>query len=151
MKIRDAKIISKYAERVVKRDTKRLKTEDWLIIGSELNVKNELKPAICRRIVNTNIELANKRILDILERNGINTDKPFEIYEEALKIAKSKENSSDLIKIADRYTELLDLKPQKVTISESRQQIDYSNMLPEKHKQTISTTKTIQKDSNDSE
>lgn len=144
MKIRDAKIISKYAERVVKRDTKRLKTEDWLIIGSELNVKNELKPAICRRIVNTNIELANKRILDILERNGINTDKPFEIYEEALKIAKSKENSSDLIKIADRYTELLDLKPQKVTISESRQQIDYSNMLPEKTKKTISTTKTVQ-------
>ena len=92
----------------------------------------------------SNIELANNKILDILTRNGIDHDKPLKIYNEAYEIAKNKENSGDLIKIADRYTELLDMKPQKVQISETRKEIDYSNMLPNEVKRTISTTKNIE-------
>lgn len=142
---RDIKIINNYALKVVEKDKKQLNWNDWKFIGREIkSTGDKLKPVIAKRVVMSNLELANNRILDILSRNGIDHDKPLKIYNEAYEIAKNKENSGDLIKIADRYTELLDMKPQKVQISETRKEIDYSNMLPEQVKRTISTSKTLE-------
>ena len=36
------------------------------------------------------------------------------------------------------------MKPQKVQISETRKEIDYTNMLPEQVKRTISTSKSVE-------
>lgn len=144
MKILDAKLINNYANRVLQRQTTKLNKDDWNIIASDLLPEHKLRPFIAKKKVMSNIEIANRRIMDILNKNGINENTPFELLNEATKIAKEKQNSSDLIKIAKELVEIQDLKPQKVTISESRQQIDYSNMLPEKTKKTISTTKTVQ-------
>ena len=146
MKILDAKLINNYAQRVLERQTTKLNKEDWNIIASDLLPEHRLKTLIAKKKVMSNIEIANRRILDILAKNNINENTPFELLNEARDIARKKENSSDLIKIAKELVEIQDLKPQKVTISESRQQIDYTNMLPEKTKQTISTTKTVNND-----
>jgi hypothetical protein len=144
MNYRDLRIIANYVDRVIKRDKKQLKYEDWVYVGKDIKAnKDEFKPLIAKRVVMSNLELANNKIIDALTRAGIDTDKPLKIYNEAYEIAKNKENSGDLIKIADRYTELLDMKPQKVQISETRKEIDYSNMLPEQVKRTISTSKSV--------
>ena len=145
MVFRDLQIINKYAETCVKKKKKQLVKEDWQYIGSEIKATSDkLKPIIARRVVMSNLELANKRILDVLQKNGINEDKPLKIYEEAYNIAKNKENSGDLIKIADRYTELLDMKPQKVQYSETRKEINYDNMLPEQVTKKISINKSVE-------
>lgn len=145
MNLRDIKIVSNYVNRVIERDKKQLNYDDWKYIGKDIKTNRpEFNPVIAKRVIMSNLELANNKVIDALIRNGIDTDKPLKIYDEAYQIAKSKENSGDLIKIADRYTELLDMKPQKVQISETRKEIDYSNMLPEQVKRTISTSKTIE-------
>ena len=145
---RDAKIINNYAHYVVKKDNKLLNKQDWNIIGQDLIPNDKIRPYYTKKIVMSNLELANKRILDVLSKNNIDENKPLKIYEEAYNIAKNKENSGDLIKIADRYAELLDMKPQKVQYSETRKEINYDNMLPEQVTKKITTSKTIDNDEN---
>jgi len=144
MRLRDAKIIDRYAHYVVKKDNKLLNKQDWNIIGQDLIPNDKIRPYYTKKIVMSNLELANKRILDVLSRNGIDENKPLKIYEEAYNIAKNKENSGDLIKIADRYTELLDMKPQKVQYSETRKQIDYNDMLPEQVTKRVTVNKSVE-------
>jgi len=152
MNYRDAKIIRNYAKKVVELDKKQLKYDDWVEIGKDITSNNErIKAAISKRIVMNNLELANKSIVDLLIKNDIKPERALNIYKEAEEIARNKENSADLIKIADRYVELHDLKPQKVQISETRKEIDYTNMLPNEVKKTISTTKTIENKQNSDE
>jgi len=143
MTLRDHKIISNYARYVIEHDRKLLNRNDWKIIGKDLKTTEKLRPFLTRKIIMSNIETANKTITDLLIANGIKPERAFDLYKEAEQIARNKENSGDLIKIADRYTELHDLKPQKVTYTEQRKEIDYSNMLPNKVTKTISTTKNI--------
>lgn len=143
MRYLDAKIINNYAKRVLQRKTTKLNKLDWDIIGKDLIKNDKTRAFYSKKIVMSNIELANKRVMAILESNGINENTPFELLNKAKDIAISKDNSSDLIKIARELIELQDLKPQKVQISETRKEIDYTNMLPEQVSKTISTTKTI--------
>ena len=146
---RDLQIINNYAETCVKKKKKQLVWDDWKYIGKDIKATSDkLKPVIAKRVVMSNLELANKRILDVLQKAGIDENKPLKIYEEAYNIAKNKENSGDLIKIADRYTELLDMKPQKVQYSETRKQIDYNNMLPEQVTKKITTSKNVNNSEN---
>lgn len=145
LNFRNAKIIANYAKRVIELNKKRLETKDWAIIGKDIKTnREELKPIIAKRVVMSNLELANSKIMDLLIQNDIKPERALNLYKEAEEIARNKENSSDLIKIADRYVELHDLKPQKVQISETRKEIDYSNMLPNEVRKTISTTKSIE-------
>ena len=139
---RDAKIIKEYAEFVVKHKRKRLTNDDWRIIGKDLKTTTKLRHHLTRKIVMSNLELANQTILNILTRNGIDQDKPFKLYNEAERIAKSKENSKDLISIADRYVELLDMKPKHTQTSIETQQVSYVSMLEDGNKGKITATKT---------
>jgi len=149
---RNAKIIANYAKRVIELNKKRLETKDWAIVGKDIKTdKEHLKPVIAKRVIMSNLELANSKIMDLLIQNDIKPERALNIYKEAEEIARNKENSADLIKIADRYVELHDLKPQKVQISETRKEIDYTNMLPNEVKKTISTTKTIENKQNSDE
>ena len=143
MNLRDAKIISKYADYVVKCDRKLLNKDDWNIIGSELKTTDKLRPLITRKIVMSNLELANNRILEILSRNGITSDKPFELYKEAEAIAKEKQNSKDLITIADRYTDLLDLKPKQQQQMQQTEQISFTKMLDSVENAKITANREI--------
>lgn len=149
---RDIKIIKNYAKRVIERDKKQLSYDDWKIIGQDIKTDNEkIKPVIAKRIIMSNLEIANKTITDLLLANDIKPERALNLYKEAETIARNKENSGDLIKIADRYTELHDLKPQKVTYTEQRREVDYTNMLPNQVKKTISTTKTLDNSIKDKE
>ena len=143
MTLRDHKIIKDYAKYVIEHDRKLLNKADWRIIGKELKTTDKLRPFLTKKIIMSNLEIANKTITDLLIANDIKPERALDLYKEAEKIARNKENSGDLIKIADRYTELHDLKPQKVTYTEQRKEIDYSNMLPNEVKKTITTSKTL--------
>jgi len=138
--LRQLHVIGNYARRCVERNTKLLNKNDWNIIGRNIKTTDKLRPFIAKKIIMANLEKANDKIIDILIKNGISENKPFEIYALAQQIAERKENSGDLIKIADRYIELHDLKPQKVQITESRRTVDYDKLLPETKTQTVSTT-----------
>lgn len=143
------KTIKNYAKRVIERDTKKLNREDWIIIGKDITTnKEKLRPFLAKKQVMSNLEIANKAILDLLIQQDIKPERALGLYKEAEEIARTKENSGDLIKIADRYVELHDLKPQKVTISETRQgnSPDYNDLL--KHKQTVTITKTVNSSDN---
>ena len=141
---RDIKIIRNYAQRVIERDKKQLVYEDWKFIGKDIKTDNEkIKPVIAKRIIMSNLDLANKTITDLLLKNDIAPERALNLYKEAENVARGKDNSGDLIKIADRYIELLDIKPQKVTYTEQRREVDYVNMLPNQVKKTISTTKSL--------
>ena len=140
VKHRDLKIINNYAKRVIKRDTKKLNKDDWNEIGKDIIPNERIRAYYTKKIVMSNLELANSKILDLLNKAGISASKPLEIYKEAYKIAKEDKDVKELIKIADRYIELHDLKPQKVNITETRKTVDYDKLLPETKTQTISTT-----------
>jgi len=144
MRYIDAKIIKNYAKRVIERNTKLLNKDDWNIIGKDLIKNDKTRAFYSKKIVMSNLELANNKIIEMLINNDIKPERALNLYKEAENIARTKENSGDLIKIADRYVELHDLKPQKVQISETRKDIDYTNMLPTEVKKTISTTKSIE-------
>jgi len=149
---RDIKIIKNYAQRVIERDKKQLVYDDWKFIGKDIKTDNEkIKPVIAKRIIMSNLDLANKTITDLLLANDINPERALNLYKEAEGIARDKQNSGDLIKIADRYTELHDLKPQKIQYSETRKDIDYNNMLPQQVSKTISTTKALDNSIKDKE
>ena len=142
MEWRNIRIIKNYAQRCIEKDKKQLNYDDWVIIGKDIKTNYPLiRPKIAKRIIMSNLELANKTILDLLLKNDIKAERGLNLLKEAEKIARTKENSKDLIAIADRYIDLHDLKPAKVKITESRQtnNIDYEGLT--KVKQTISTTK----------
>ena len=143
MTLRDHKIIKDYAKYVIQHDRKLLNKTDWTIIGKELKTTDKLRPFLTRKIIMSNIETANQTITQLLLSNDIKPERALNLYKEAESIARDKQNSGDLIKIADRYTELHDLKPQKVTYTEQRREVDYVNMLPNQVKKTISTTKSL--------
>ena len=143
MQLRDHKIIKNYAKYVVENDRKLLNKADWNIIGAELKTTNKLRPFITRKIVMSNIEVANKTITDLLIKQGIKPDRGMKVLKIAEAIAIKNKNSSDLIKVAKEYNLLHDLMPNKVKITESRRTSpDYEGLLPLKETvtQTISTT-----------
>jgi len=140
MRILEAKLINNYAKQVIERNTTKLNKKDWNIIADGLLPESKVKTFYAKKIIMSNIDIANSRILDLLNKAGISASKPLEIYEEAYKIAKTNQDVKELIKIADRYIELHDLKPQKIQITESRKSVDYDKLLPETKTQTISTT-----------
>ncbi len=144
MNLRDIKIISNYVERVIKRDKKQLNYEDWKYIGKDIKTnKPEFSPVIAKRVVMSNLELANNKIIDALTRNGIDIDKPLSIYNEAYEIAKTKENSKDLITIADRYVDLLDMKPKNQQQTQQTEQISFTKMLDSGEKAKITAKREI--------
>jgi hypothetical protein len=143
MNMREAKIISNYANYVVKNNRKQLNKTDWNIIGANLKTTTKLRPYLTRKIVMSNIELANNKILDILSRNGIDVDKPLKIYNEAYEIAKSKENSKDLISIADRYVDLLSLKPKQEQIQTQTETISFNKMLETGETAKVTATREV--------
>ena len=148
MQHRDVQIISKWAKYVIKHKRKLLNKDDWRIIGSDLKTTDKLRPFITRKIIMSNIDVANQTLINILTRNGITEDKPFEIYEKARKIAEVKENSRDLITIADRYTELLDLKPKHTETHTQTEKVSYIGMLESGQKGKLTATKTIKQANN---
>jgi hypothetical protein len=143
MRILEAKIINRYADKVLQRNTTKLNKNDWNEIGKDLIPNDKTRSFYSKKIVMSNIEVANSRILAILSNNGIDENKPFQLLKKAEEIAISKDNSGDLIKIAKELIEIQDLKPQKIQYSETRKDIDYNNMLPQQVSKTISTTKSL--------
>lgn len=148
MYYRDIQIINNYADRILEKKSKLLNWDDWKIIGRDIKTVNEsIKPAIAKRIVMSNIETANQRVLAILAKNNISENTAFEILNDALKIAKEKENSSDMIKIAKELIEIQDMKPNKVKVTETRQIT--SNLQSNFDKASGETRKiTVQRDVN---
>ena len=143
MKLRDHKIIGKYARYVVDNDRKLLNKADWRIIGAELKTTDKLRPFITRKIIMSNIEIANKTITDLLISQGIKPDRGMKVLKIAESIAIKNKNSADLIKVAKEYNLLHDLMPQRVKFTESRRSSpDYEGLLPPKETvtQTVSTT-----------
>jgi hypothetical protein len=143
MRYLEAKIINNYANRVIARKTTLLNKDDWNIIGQGLIKNDKTRAFYSKKIVMSNIEIANSRIMAILQTNGIDENKPFQLLKKAEEIAINKENSGDLIKIAKELIEIQDLKPQRVQISEQHKSIDYTNMIPNKVTKTISMTKSL--------
>ena len=144
MEWRNIRIIKNYAQRCIERDKKQLNYDDWVIIGKDIKTQYPLiRPKIAKRIIMSNLELANKTILDLLLKNDIKPERGLNVLKEAETIARIHQSSGDLIKIADRYLDLHDLKPAKVKVTESRtsNNIDYETLT--KVKQTISTTKKL--------
>ena len=143
---RDLRIIKNYAQRCVEKDKKQLNYKDWTEIGKDIKTQYPLiRPKIAKRIVMSNLELANKTILDLLLKNDIKAERGLNLLKEAENIARTKENSKDLIAIADRYIDLHSLKPNKVKITESRtNNIDYEGL--SRVKQTVTTSKDVDND-----
>ena len=145
MHLEQTKTIKNYAKRVLERDTKMFNKKDWTIIGEHLNIKpkfERLRPIIAKRQVMDQLELANKTVIDLLLKADIQPNRGLNLLKEAENIARTKENSKDLIAIADRYIDLHDLKPAKIKITESRSNnIDYEGLT--KVKQTISTVQSV--------
>ena len=148
MRILEAKLVNNYANRVIQRNTTKLNKNDWNIIAGDLLPESKVKTFYAKKIVMSNIDLANKRIMDILNQNNITENTPFELLNKAREIAENKENSSDLIKIAKELIEIQDLKPQKVQYSETRKEINYDNMLPEQVTKKITTSKNVNNSEN---
>ena len=147
MEWRNIRIIKNYAQRCIERDKKQLNYDDWVIIGKDIKTQYPLiRPKIAKRIIMSNLELANKTILDLLLKNDIKPERGLNVLKEAETIARTNQSSGDLIKIADRYLDLHDLKPAKIKVTESRtsNSIDYETLT--KVKQTISTTKKLDND-----
>ena len=141
---RNLRILKNYAVKVLEKDSKRLVYKDWVEIGKDIKTQYPLiRPKIAKRIIMSNLELANKTILDLLLKNDIKPERGLNVLKEAETIARTNQSSGDLIKIADRYLDLHDLKPAKVKVTESRtsNNIDYETLT--KVKQTISTTKKL--------
>ena len=141
---RNLRILKNYAVKVLEKDSKRLVYKDWVEIGKDIKTQYPLiRPKIAKRIIMSNLELANKTILDLLLKNDIKPERGLNVLKEAETIARTNQSSGDLIKIADRYLDLHDLKPAKIKITESRtnNSIDYETLT--KVKQTISTTKKL--------
>jgi len=149
---RDVQIINNYAEVCVKRQKKQLVYDDWKYIGKDIKTNIEkIKPVIAKRVVMSNLEIANNRIMQILSSNGIDENKPFQLLKKAEEIAISKENSGDLIKIAKELIDIQDLRPQRIQISEQHKSIDYTNLIPNKITKTISMSKTLDNSIKDKE
>ena len=147
MQLRDHKIITKYAKYVVDNDRKLLNKADWRIIGADLKTTDKLRSFITRKIVMSNIEIANKTITDLLVSQGIKPERGMKILKIAESIAIKNKNSSDLIKVAKEYNLLHDLMPQRIKFTESRRSSpDYEGLLPPKETvtKTISTTANVE-------
>jgi hypothetical protein len=129
MKVRDVKLIKRYAERVISKDSTNLNKDDWNEIGQDLIPNTKNRAFFTKKIIMSNKDLANRAIIDILSRNNIDADKAFTLYNDAEIIAKKKDNSKDLIAIADRYVELLDLKPKQQQQTTQTEVISFTGML----------------------
>lgn len=153
MRLVHNKIANEYAKKRIIENRTQLNTQDYKDIAVRIYGEN-VKPLSyiqCRKAMSMPEvkKIAELRIMDLLERNNIKPDKPFDLLKKAEEIATKKENSSDLIKIADKYLELHDLKPNKTVIKETRQynNTDLSTIegtiskeLESKRKVTVSTT-----------
>jgi len=89
MRILEAKIINRYADKVLQRNTTKLNKNDWNEIGKDLIPNDKTRAFYSKKIVMSNIELANSRIMRILADNGITENKPFELLKKAEDIANN--------------------------------------------------------------
>lgn len=145
MRLRELKIINSYAKYVIKKDTLKLNMEDWAKIGDGI-IKTDNKVALAqatKKTIMQNKPLANLRVLELLEKMGVDEKKPIELLLKAEEIAKEKGNSADLIKISDRYIDLMDLRPQKYEI-QFEERGNFRELLPEEVQKEIKIKRKIE-------
>jgi len=139
------KAIKKYCEIVIKKETKRLTRDEWIQVGKATQrwvIDDKIAYIRARKTIMSNQEIVNQTLINMLLQADISPERGFNLLKEAENIAKENKNSGDLIKIADRYLELHGLAPQKarIIVKETRDTVDYSNLLPSKVKKSITLT-----------
>lgn len=149
----DFKIAHAYAKHRIIKDSGRFTNNDWQQVA-RMVYKDDVKPLHyirCRKTMNMPevMKLAENRIMQLLDENGIGEDYAVKLLKDAEMIAKEKKEANNLIKIADIMLELRKQKPEKVRIQESRtfkgdNLSEVSNSIDkaieEKRKITVSTT-----------
>lgn len=155
MKYEELRTIKEYAKLCVKKGKTKLNENDWKEIAA--NVYGEkLKPLHymrCRKVINTPDikKIAELRIIELLDKQGMGEDYALTLLKDAEKIAKDKGEANNLIKIADIMLDLRQHKPSKVKVTESRTynnadlgNIDktISDAQADKRKVTVTTTLT---------
>lgn len=140
---RDLRAISTYIRIVLQKRNRLLSKDDWIEIGSEITKNRKFAYLKAKKLIGDNMEQINTAIMALLAKSGIDKDRGLKLLLDAEEIAKKKENTSDMIKIADRYNELHGLKTATRVSIEEKRTIDYSKLLPEGETGSLSINKNV--------
>lgn len=124
MRIRDIKLANEYAKLVIARKHKRnITNKEYQELATKVypTVTNLTYLRAKRTLNNAEVKnLAENRIMQLLDEYGLTEKKSSELIDESIKLAKKQENAKLLLEQAKYLNELRGLAPNKTVITESR-------------------------------
>ena len=103
---------------------------DWEMIGRIYRPDQECPEATVRRLFKKQriVDMVEKKLKEILIDKGISQEHVIDLQLEAVDIARSKGDVSNMLRVADNFMDLLSMKPGKV-ITTDTMEIDMSNKI----------------------
>lgn len=116
MRTLERKIISAYVSHILKIPDARMSNDDWRQIAENAGIGRKYGWVSAKRTmkVKENMDLANDKLIQYYIDAGLGEESVGELYREAIRIAKEKEDSKALIQIADRLAQIHQLNRERV-------------------------------------
>ena len=103
---------------------------DWERIGKIYRPDQKCPEATVRRLFKKQriVDMVEKKLKEILIDKGISKEHVIDLQLEAVDIARSKGDVSNMLRVADNFMDLLSMKPGKVVTTDTME-IDMSNTI----------------------